>query len=145
MAAQKRTTIGLWILVGVLLVALILLFQNPGTRADSQEITYSQFLREVPRTRDVTIRGDTLTGHFTDNRTFFVGIPHDPAIATRLAEKSIAVTIGTPAPEQSWQVTLLVNGLPLIGYFALMTWPLLRIARALEALAAPRTARAKES
>ena len=37
----------LWVIIILLVVALVMLFQNPGQRAASQDITFSQLLTEV--------------------------------------------------------------------------------------------------
>ena len=47
----------LWVIIVLLLLALFTLFQNPGQRASSQDISFSQLLTEVdarsrPRRRD---------------------------------------------------------------------------------------------
>ena len=62
----------IWIIIGLLLVALFNLFQNPGQRARANEITYSQFLTEVEsqNIRSVTIAGNQLSGKFADGRIF---------------------------------------------------------------------------
>ncbi len=87
-----------------------------------------------PHIRDVTLRGDQATGHDDRNVAFSVMLPHDPAIATRLAQNHVAVVIA-PAEDQNWLTTLLVNGLPLLAYLFLTTWPLFRVSRSLDTLA----------
>lgn len=114
-----------------LLIALVLLFQAPqSSRANQQEITYSQLLHSEKTIRDVTIGGNELSGHMVDNRPFMARLPADPAIATRLADAGIVVAIGE-APDPLSTVTLLTNGLSLL-LSLLWLWALFRIARALE-------------
>ena len=62
----------IWIIIGLLLVALFNLFQNPGQRSRANEISYSQFLTEVDNqnVRKVTITDNIVTGEFTDGRLF---------------------------------------------------------------------------
>ena len=47
----------LWVIIVLLLLALFTLFQNPGQRASSQDISFSQLLSEVDQgnVRDVVI------------------------------------------------------------------------------------------
>ena len=131
----KRTTILLTVIIVVLLIALMLLFQNPGTKSTAREITNSEFLTMEPHLRAVVFHGDAVTGHDDKNAAFAVTLPHDPAIATRLAQNHVSVLIGAPSEDsQNWLTTLLVNGLPLIAYVFLLTWPLYRIAKSLDAL-----------
>ena len=53
----------LWVIIVLLLLALFTLFQNPGQRAASQDISFSQLLTEVDqsRVRDVVIQGPEST------------------------------------------------------------------------------------
>src|ERR1700676_5089856 len=49
----------LWVIIVLLLLALFTLFQNPGQRASSQDISFSQLLTEVDQNHvgDVVIQG----------------------------------------------------------------------------------------
>ena len=37
----------LWVIIFLLVVALVMLFQNPGQKTTSQEITFSELLKKV--------------------------------------------------------------------------------------------------
>nr|MBX2806447.1 ATP-dependent metallopeptidase FtsH/Yme1/Tma family protein [Hyphomicrobiales bacterium] len=67
----------IWIIIGLLLVALFNLFQNPGQRTRANEISYSQFLTEVEgqNVRNVTIADNLITGELTDGRSFQTTAP----------------------------------------------------------------------
>ena len=54
----------LWIIIILLVVAAVMLFQNPGQRVPSQDIAFSQLLTEVDQghVRAVTIAGNEITG-----------------------------------------------------------------------------------
>jgi len=108
----------LWVIVFLLVVALVMLFQNPGQRVASQDITFSQLLNEVDqgRVREVTISGSEINGHFTDNRAFSTYAPNDPSLVQTLYKKNVAISAKPPSDGNSWLVTLLVNGLPLIAF-----------------------------
>ena len=56
----------LWVIIVLLLLALFTLFQNPGQRAGSADIPYSQFLNEVDKNnvKDVTSKGADISGEF---------------------------------------------------------------------------------
>ena len=53
--------LALWIIIGVLLVALFNLFQNSSTRGPQSSLAFSDFLHEVEKgaVADVTIQGPT--------------------------------------------------------------------------------------
>jgi cell division protease FtsH len=108
----------LWVIVFLLVVALVMLFQNPGQHVASQDITFSQLLSDVDqgRVREVTISGNEINGHFTDNRAFATYAPNDPTLVQTLYKKNVAISAKPPSDGNSWLVTLLVNGLPLIAF-----------------------------
>ena len=90
----------LWVIIALLLMALFNLFQSPSQRVTTNEISFSQLLAEVDsgNVREVTIAGDTITGKFTDNRTFQTFSPKDPNLVDRLHEKGVSIT-ARPANE----------------------------------------------
>ena len=109
----------LWVIIILLVVALVMLFQNPGQRAASQDVTFSQLLTEVDagHVREVTIAGNEITGHFTDNRAFATYAPNDPTLVQSLYKKNVSISAKPPSDGNNWLLTLLVNGLPLIAIF----------------------------
>ena len=108
----------LWVIIFLLVVALVLLFQNPGQRAQTQDISFSQLLTDVDqgRVHDVTIAGADIAGHYNDSRAFSTYAPNDPSLVANLYKKNVAITAKPPSDGNSWLVTLLVNGLPLIAF-----------------------------
>jgi cell division protease FtsH len=111
----------LWVIIFLLVVALVMLFQNPGQKTTQTEINFSQLLTEVDqgRVREVTIAGPEITGHFTDNRAFSLYAPNDPSLVPTLVKKNVNITAKPPSDGNSWLITLLVNGLPLLAFLAL--------------------------
>jgi cell division protease FtsH len=108
----------LWVIIFLLVVALVMLFQNPGQHVPTQDVTFSQLLTEVDQghVREVTIAGNEITGHFNDNRAFSTYAPNDPTLVQTLYKKNVAISAKPPSDGNSWLVTLLVNGLPLIAF-----------------------------
>ena len=104
-------------IITLLVVALVMLFQNPGRRIPSQDIAFSQLLNEVDQghVREVTIAGNEISGHCTDNRAFATYAPNDPTLVQSLYKKNVSITAKPPVEGTNWLMALLVNGLPLIA------------------------------
>src|SRR5438067_8996279 len=98
----------LWVIIVLLLLALFTLFQNPGQRIPSQDISFSQLLNEVDqgRVREVTISGNEITGHFNDNRAFSSYAPNDPTLVQTLYKKNVSITAKPPSEGTNWLITI---------------------------------------
>ena len=107
----------LWVIIVLLLLALFTLFQNPGQRTTSQDISFSQLLNEVDqgRVRDVLIQGPEIHGTFTDGRSFQTYAPSDPSLIQRLYGKGVSITARPQQNDVPWFVSLLVSWLPFIA------------------------------
>jgi cell division protease FtsH len=107
----------LWVIIVLLLLALFTLFQNPGQRASSQDIAFSQLLSEVDRgnVRDVVIQGPDIHGTFTNGSSFQTYAPNDPTLVKRLYDSKVQITAKAPGDNVPWFVSLLVSWLPFIA------------------------------
>ncbi|GAC1620210.1 MAG: ATP-dependent zinc metalloprotease FtsH [Bradyrhizobium sp.] len=107
----------LWVIIVLLLLALFTLFQNPGQRASSQDISFSQLLTEVDQNhvRDVVIQGPEIHGTFTNGSSFQTYAPNDPTLVARLYNGKVSITAKPPGDNVPWFVSLLVSWLPFIA------------------------------
>ena len=107
----------LWVIIVLLLLALFTLFQNPGQRASSQDISFSQLLSEVDQNhvRDVVIQGPDIHGTFTNGSSFQTYAPSDPTLVKRLYDGKVSITAKPPGDNVPWFVSLLVSWLPFIA------------------------------
>jgi cell division protease FtsH len=107
----------LWVIIVLLLLALFTLFQNPGQRASSSEISFSQLLTEVDagHVRDVQIQGPEIHGTFTNGTSFQTYAPSDPSLVKRLYDAKVQITAKPPGDNVPWFVSLLVSWLPFIA------------------------------
>ena len=107
----------LWVIIVLLLLALFTLFQNPGQRASSQDISFSQLLTEVDanHVRDVVIQGPEIHGTFTNGSSFQTYAPNDPTLVSRLYSGKVQITAKPPGDNVPWFVSLLVSWLPFIA------------------------------
>jgi len=112
--------IALWLIVGLLLVALFNLFQQPSSRSGQVGIPFSDFLAEVTngQVREVTIKGNNISGLYTDGRGFATYAPNDPNLVERLTKRGVVIKAmptddGSPSLVQiliSWFPMLLLIG-----------------------------------
>ncbi|WP_024519047.1 ATP-dependent zinc metalloprotease FtsH [Bradyrhizobium sp. Tv2a-2] len=107
----------LWVIIVLLLLALFTLFQNPGQRTSSQDISFSQLLTEVDQghVRDVVIQGPEIHGTFTNGSSFQTYAPNDPTLVKRLYDGKVQITAKPPGDNVPWFVSLLVSWLPFIA------------------------------
>ena len=72
----------LWVIIFFLVVALVMLFQNPAQRQQTSAISFSELLTQVDqgRVRDVVIQGPEITCSFTDGRSFQTYSPNEPSL-----------------------------------------------------------------
>ncbi len=107
----------LWVIIVLLLLALFTLFQNPGQRTTSQDISFSQLLNEVDqgRVRDVVIQGPEIHGTFSNGSTFQTYAPNDPSLVQRLYNKGVTITARPQTENVPWFVSLLISWLPFVA------------------------------
>lgn len=107
----------LWAIIALLLIALFNLFQSPGQRANSNEVSYSQFIDDVTngRVKSVTIIGDKINGTYTDNSaTFQTYSPGDTGLVSRLESKGVTITARPESDGSGSLLGILLSWLPMI-------------------------------
>ena len=84
----------LWVIIGLVLIALFNLFQNSGQRVAGRDIPYSQFLAEVDqgKVHNVIISGQQIAGIYSDGGAFQTFAPEDPELVRRLEGRGVAIT-----------------------------------------------------
>jgi cell division protease FtsH len=106
----------IWVVIGLLLIALFNLFQGPVPRMNADEITYSEFLSKADEgnIRDVTISGPRITGHFTNDRSFNTYAPDDPKLVERLAAKNVSIKAQPIDDEGHTLFSIFVSWFPML-------------------------------
>ncbi len=86
--------LALWIVIGLLLVALFNLFQTSSNHGPQSTLAFSDFLNDLNKGQisDVKIEGHTITGHFTDSRSFSTYAPNYPGLVDQLTKKKVRIT-----------------------------------------------------
>jgi cell division protease FtsH len=111
----------LWVIIVLLLLALFTVFNNPGQRSVSQDISFSQLLNDVDqgKVRDVVIQGPEIHGTYMDGRGFNTYAPNDPTLVQRLYGKGVTITARPQQDNVPWFVSLLLSWLPFIALVGL--------------------------
>jgi cell division protease FtsH len=112
--------LALWVIIGLLLLALFNLFQQPSGRTGQVGIPFSDFVAEVAngQVREVTIKGNQISGFYSDGRGFSSYAPNDPNLVERLTKRGVVIKAvpqddGSPSLLQiliSWFPMLLLIG-----------------------------------
>jgi cell division protease FtsH len=109
--------LAIWVVIGLLLMALFNLFQNPGTSRRGNEISYSEFLAGVDagNVSEVTIAKHRITGSYRDKSSGFTTIaPEDPNLVERLSKKGVKITARPPEEDVPSILGVLVNWFPML-------------------------------
>ena len=85
--------LALWAIIGLLVIALFQLFQGPTSRGTVRELAFSEFLTEADSgaVREVTIRGNSISGSFGDGRAFSTYAPNDTDIVELLGGSGVLI------------------------------------------------------
>ncbi|WP_334176518.1 ATP-dependent metallopeptidase FtsH/Yme1/Tma family protein, partial [Pseudoxanthobacter sp.] len=88
----------LWVIIGLLLIALFQLFQSPGNRSASTDIPFSQFLGDVNdgNVKAVTIVDQQISGTYNRGGTFQTFAPRDASYIDSLEAKGVTITAKPP-------------------------------------------------
>jgi len=111
---KNYRNIGLYLLVLIITVSIISSFFEPKSTT-SQELTYSQFLKEIETNNmsKVTIINNSITGTLIDGTNFSTYSPNDPELINILRSKNIIIEAKPPV-EVSWWMRLLSSILPML-------------------------------
>ena len=112
----------LWVIIGLVLIALFNLFQNSGQRPAGRDIAYSQFLSEVDqgRVRNVIISGQQIAGTYSDGTAFQTYAPEDPELVNRLEDRSVAISAKPVSEGGQSLVGMLISWFPM--FLILAVW-----------------------
>ncbi len=108
--------LALWVIIGLLLIALFNLFQSPASRGPQTSLAFSEFLNEVQagKVLDVVIQGNAITGHFTDGRLFTTYAPNDPNLVDRLTSAGVRIAAVPVDDNMPSLIGVLVSWFPML-------------------------------
>ncbi len=89
----------IWLIIGVLIVALFNMFQGGMEKSGYSRMSFSDFLGKVEQSQisDVTIResetkGSTITGHLSDGTAFYTQAPDYPNLVDKLSDRGVKIS-----------------------------------------------------
>ena len=105
----------IWVIVGLLVIALFQLFQNPGRGGGTNEIAFSQFLDDVEagKVKQVTITDQQIAGSYKAQGTFQTFAPSGANVVDALRQKDVAI-IARPAGENFSLLGALISWMPML-------------------------------
>jgi len=84
----------LWIVIGMLLIALFNLFQGSSSNNSTTTVSFSDFMAamEAGNVSEVNIRGNNVEGYLNDGRSFKTYAPNYPNLVDKLSENGVKIT-----------------------------------------------------
>jgi len=88
-----------WAILLVLLAALFNILQGPRPAAQTNELTYTQFMDNVEagRVREVTVEGQSISGELTGGQAFSTEVPADARVTDVLRSNNVEITARPPS------------------------------------------------
>ena len=111
---QFYKNLALWLVIGIVLIALFNIFNQPLT--SQSEVVFSDFMNQVEQGQvtEVMITGDSITGKYMDGNSFqTTAPPKDPDLIKLLREKSVRIVV-VPPEQTSWYMSILISWFPMI-------------------------------
>ncbi len=108
-----------WVIFGILLIALFNMFQGEAERSSYIKLAFSEFLTKVDQgqvadvnMRTGLMRGASIVGHLSDGKAFSTQSPDYPNLVDRLTEKGVKINvISDEGKESIWSI--IISLLPL--------------------------------
>ena len=95
--------LALWVIIALLVFSLFNLFQGSSRQEAQAQLPFSDFVAAVESgdIRDVTMQGNTVTGHYRDGRNFTTYAPDDANLVAKLTAARVRISAvpaddGTP-------------------------------------------------
>jgi cell division protease FtsH len=111
---QFYKNLALWLVIGIVLIALFNMFNQPLTQ--QSEVVFSDFMDQVEQgqVNEVVISGDSISGKYVDGKAFqTIAPPKDPDLIKSLRQKNVRIVV--VAPEQtSWYMSILISWFPML-------------------------------
>ncbi len=107
--------LALWIIIGLLILALFNLFQGSAQRTDLNELAFSEFLNRVESgdVKGVTIKGNQIYGQYQSGGAFRTYAPDDPQLVERLKNQNVQIR-AEPLDDGPGLWSILISWFPML-------------------------------
>ena len=108
--------LALWVIIGLLLVALFNLFQQPSGPSGQASVPYSTFLAEVQdgQISEVTIKGRNITASRKDGRILSTYAPGDPNLVEKLDKSGVVINAAPTDDGSPSLLNILISWFPML-------------------------------
>ena len=106
----------LWIIIGLLLIALFNLFQGNSSNRAASEISFSDFIAaaESGNVAEVHISGNNVKGYFDDGRPFSTYSPDYPSLVDKLNQNGVKITAEPSTTTMHPILSVLLSWFPML-------------------------------
>jgi len=115
---QFYRNLALWMLIALAMVFLFNTFKTQKVEQEEISFTDLNAAVEAGKVKEVTIKGQEITGKYTETsgkekKTFHTYAPEDPDLVKSLRAKNVKIT-AKPLDDNPWYMSLLVSWLPML-------------------------------
>lgn len=113
---SRGKSIALWLIIGLFFVAIFNLYQGTTTKT-IPSVDYSEFMGQVDngQVTDVLIRGEQVTGRFSDGRSFTSYVPsNDPTLMGNLLRHHVRVKVAPPEEATPSFLQIVLSWFPML-------------------------------
>jgi len=106
----------IWVIIGIALMSLFNLFQNPTSSGSGSNVAYSDFVTSVQtgKVRDVTIEGANITARTKDNQRLSSYVPEGADIVSILTENDVRIEAKPDTSNSPGIFSLLLSWFPML-------------------------------
>ena len=108
--------LAMWAIIVFLTIGLYNLFKNPQNINEKNNITFSEFLKEVDdgRVVKVEIKGKNIKGILSDGVNFYTYAPDDPNLVEKLTSKNVSISASPSEEKMPSILGILLSWFPML-------------------------------
>ena len=108
--------LAMWAIIVFLTIGLYNLFKNPQNINEKNNITFSEFLKEVDdgRVVKVEIKGKNIKGILSDGVSFYTYAPDDPNLVEKLTSKNVSISASPSEEKMPSILGILLSWFPML-------------------------------